>query len=354
MEDLGSLRRNNRNLVILLFIATGTSLIVSCTIVRNRENVKRLVPGRIDVNAQPDTCGNSKCYRFTTTSDLVAESQGGVIRIDEPREALNGTIVLFSGGLGTSYVGTRGSGAMLIEELRNAGYRVMQVKWDSGWFKGAKGKYEGFKKLAVHPAIVTQHIYNKMTDKGKPFVLFGGSGGAAQIAYMLSFYGLDKITTSALAFGGFWMGRMDIGCFDKDSLKNYMHYSEPAKTTIDISFGFDSQTKGPCKLCDTSFVELYKKSSASFGGNYYYPNTKVFLIYGGNDRVGALNQGLTYYHELVSHKTPFVHMQVIDGAPHSVLNDSTGYIVMKNILLSQISSENIIPRLPNSPAIIPK
>jgi hypothetical protein len=133
------------------------------------------------------------------------------------------------------------------------------------------------------------------------------------------------------------MGRLDIGCFDKDSLNYYMHYSDRAKAFIDLSFGFDFETKGPCDLCDTTYVDLYKNSSVSIGGNYYYPNTHAYLIYGGNDRVGALNQGLTYYSALVEAKSPFVHMQVIDGAPHGIINDSTGYNVVRNILLDQIN-----------------
>jgi len=57
--------------------------------------------------------------------------------------------------------------------------------------------------------------------------------------------------------------------------------------------------------------------------------------------VGALNQGLTYHSAIVAAKSPFVHMQVIDGAPHGILNDSTGYSVLQNILLKQITNETI-------------
>lgn len=292
--------------------------------------------GKIVITKKSDNCGTGKCYSFSTSSNLVEQSKAGVIKIDEPLGKVKGTVVMYSGNLGTYFFGDWSYGADLIAELRSQGYRTIQVKWDKGWFIGSKGKYEGFKKLAVHPATVTNYIYKTFAEKEKPFVLFGGSGGAAQISYMLSSYGIDKIANVAIAYGGFWMGRLDIGCFDKDSINDYMHYSDIAKSNIDLSFGFDSLTKGPCSLCNTDYTNLYKTSSISFGGNYYYPKTRVFLIFAGNDEVGALNQGLTYYRELIAAKSPFVEMRVLEGVQHATLNDSLGYTVLKNLLKQQL------------------
>ena len=300
---------------------------------------EKLDIGKIVITSKSDTCGSGKCYSFSTSSNLIDEPKGGVIKIDEAIGKVKGTVVIYTGGLGKTFFSSINGnkiGDTLIAELRSVGYRVIQVKWDKGWYIGSKGKYEGFKKLAVHPATVTEYIYKTFAEKGKPFVLFGGSGGAAQISYMLSSYGIDKIANVAIAYGGFWMGRLDIGCFDKDSINDYMHYSAIAKTNIDLSFGFDSLTKGPCSLCNTDYTNLYKTSSISFGGNYYYPKTRVILIFAGNDKVGALNQGLTYYRELIAAKSPFVEMRVLEGVQHATLNDSLGYTVLRNLLKQQL------------------
>ncbi|NND09329.1 MAG: hypothetical protein HKN87_23395 [Saprospiraceae bacterium] len=335
------IKRYLQTLSITFFIVFILALTFSCETKTNPTEFSHLELGEIRMTATLDTGDCNNCLHFTTASETVAEPKGGIIRIDEPTGDCVGTIVMYSGGLGNWYISRREKGANFISDLTKEGFRVIQIKWDKGWFIGRSGNYEGFKNLAVHPATVTQYIYDELADKGKPFVLFGGSGGAAQIAYMLSFYGIDKITNSAIVFGGFWMGRLDLGCFDKDSLNYYMHYSDRAKASIDLSFGFDSESKGPCELYDTNYVDLYKNNSVSIGGNYYYPGTHVYLIYGGNDRVGALNQGLTYYSALVTAKSPFVHMQVIDGAPHGILYDSTGYDVLQNIILKQIANETI-------------
>jgi hypothetical protein len=132
------------------------------------------------------------------------------------------------------------------------------------------------------------------------------------------------------------MGRLDIGCFDTSPLNSHYHYSEGARIAIDLSLGFDSDTKGPCELRDTSYLDIFKNSSISHGGNYYYPNTKVYLIYGGNDQVGALNQGLTYYEQLASARSPYVHMEIVEGSGHNILGDSLGFETIREVLFAEV------------------
>ena len=320
-------------------LLSAVIIIQSCVSDSYEPGVESLPTGSLEVEYVPDSCENSSCYLFRSASDSVAEVKIGMIRIKEPTEDIKGTIALYSGGLGTHFLGSWGSSMMLADTLLRAGFRVISVRYEEGWFTGSPGNLEGFRKLAVHPANVTKYIHEEWVEPDKPFVLYGSSGGAAQIAYMLSFYGIDQIADAAIITGGFWMGRLDLGCFDKDPLNAHLYYHNRAASAIDLSFGFDRRTKGPCESRDSSFTNLYRNSSISFGGNYFYPDTRVYLLYGGNDRVGALNQGLTYYHQLVKHNTPHLYMQVIDGAPHSILRDSTGYKLIQDMALAQIHQE---------------
>ena len=154
---------------------------------------------------------------------------------------------------------------------------------------------------------------------------------------MLSFYGIDQIADAAIISCGFWMGRVDIGCLDDDPLNAHLHYSDSASRAIDLSFGFDKNSPGPCEQRDESFRDRLRQSSVAFGGDYHYPNTHVYLLYGGNDHVGALNQGLLYHQQLVAHGSPHVHMQIVEGAPHALDRDPRGYQVTKQILLAQLA-----------------
>ena len=322
-------------LIYALGIMVAIAFFVSCNADRKAEVPMMLDLGEVNFNSKSDTCGTAKCYEFTTSSSQVFETKAGVIRIDEPESAPIGTIAMYSGGLGTFFYSDFEKGNTIIEESLKNGYRVIQIKWNEGWFKASKEEREGFRKLAVHPASITQFIFDNLVEKDKPFVLFGGSGGAAQISYMLSFYGIDNITDKAIVFAGFWMGRLDIGCFDDNPLNSHLHYSERARTAIDQSLGFSSDEKGPCETRDTTYYDIYKNSSISHGGKYNYPNTNVYLIYGGNDQVGALNQGLTYYEQLAAARSPYVHMQIIEGAGHGILHDSMGYETIRKVLFAK-------------------
>jgi hypothetical protein len=293
--------------------------------------------GDVEFNNVPEETDRGLYYSFTTTSRVGESSKPGILAVREPEGVVRGTAVFFSGGTGTGWAGTD----TMTSDALAAGYRTVHVKWDTGWFVGTPDANEGFQHLAVHPATITDFVKKQFAQPDKPFVLWGSSGGAAQIAFMLSFYGIDRITDSAIISGGFWMGRIDIGCLDEDPLNAYLHYSENARKSIDLSFGFERDTPGPCELKDESFAEQLKESSAAFGGNYNYPDTAVYLLYGGSDSVGALNQGLLYHEQLVAHGSPHIHMQVVDGAPHGLHRDPNGYAVTMKILLAQLTTPSI-------------
>lgn len=294
--------------------------------------------GIVTMDEKPVKCEDGMCYEFETSSELTAEARSGVIRINEPKN-LKGILIMYYWGFGDGFYSSDSISSTLITEWLNAGYRIIQVKWDTAWFAGSQAG-EGFKNLAVHPASITSEIINRFSEIDKPMVLYGGSGGAAQIAYILSFYGLDKKVDAAILWGGFWMGRLDLGCLGQNELQRHLHYSDMAKNAIDMTYGYDGETKGPCASRDTTYAHSFLENSISFGGNYYYPDTEMHLYYAGNDGLGALNHGLTYYEQLISNRSPRVHMEVVDGSPHGMIWSETGRQKINKSVLS------IINRLP--------
>lgn len=294
-----------------------------------------LPTGSVDLDENPLSTDGGLFYNFKTSSELVSETQGGTIKINEPDE-VNGTMIMYYWSLGNGYYSNDSSSNNLINKSIDAGYRVIQVKWDTSWLIGSQKK-EGFKNMAVHPATITKEIINRFSATNKPVVLYGGSGGAAQIAYMLSFYGIDNYVDAAIIWAGFWMGRLDIGCLDKNPLNEHLHYSEQAKSFIDLSYGYDFESIGPCQSGDTTYRQSFLENSISFGGDYHFPNTEIYLFYAGNDEFGALNQGLTYYEQLISNGSPKVHMQIVEGSPHSLSMDRNGYALLRKTVLRLIN-----------------
>ena len=88
----------------------------------------------------------------------------------------------------------------MVDTLVNDGFTTVEVAWDSpGIWGGARAR-----TLACRYATVARWIHSNIHQAGPGtiFVAQGTSGGAAQIAYGLAYYGLDEITDLANLGGG--------------------------------------------------------------------------------------------------------------------------------------------------------
>jgi len=329
----------NRTLFLLFLLI----LSASCGDINVPKSLILYETGILTIDDKPFPGEFGDYYHFLTSSELVGVPQGGTVMVSEPAD-FKGSLLMYPPGMGNEFAAYDSATIGLVKESVLAGYKVFQIKWDTSWLIGSE-KREGFTKMAVHPATVTKELIKRFGIGDKPVILFGGSGGAAQIAYMLSYYGLDNEVDVAILWGGFWMGRIDIGCLDTNPLNTHLHYSEIAKKWmdpkkfIDLSYGYDYETPGPCELGDTSFRKSFLENSIAGTGNYFFPNTEIYLLYPGNDGLGALNQGLTYYEKLISAGSPNVYMQVVDGATHEMTKDSTSLATFKTILWQSIQKQ---------------
>lgn len=270
-----------------------------------------------------DPCGDGdRCIRFVVTCPEVAQPVHGYFVIDDPKGPARGTIVSYSGGDGSRYAqrGNRMSGRYraTTDSLRAEGFRIVQVVWEGGWTNGAPESNEGLGKLACRPATATAWIGDNLVDDGTPLCPMGGSGGAAQVSYLLTHYGLEDRIALAVPFTGYWMGRIDIGCLDTDTLNATLHYNAGARGFIDRTMGYPAG-QGPCTKRDRSARAVFEEASISLGGNdYVYPHTLVYIILAGGDQVGALDQGHTYYERLIREGSPQVRFDILPGAPHGL------------------------------------
>jgi hypothetical protein len=269
------------------------------------------------------------------------EAASGLIVVSEPIAPLRGTALVYSGGSGTllwgaAVPGLENSEALYQETLHawsEAGLRVVRVQWDEDWQVGVS-ELEGFAALACRPATVTNWVADRLVDPGQPFCIGGGSSGAAQVSYALTHYGLADRVSLAVPWGGFWMGRIDMGCLDSDPRNASLHYADAARGTIDRSYGFVNGT-GPCLTRDVSFTSRFQDASVSAGPDFVYPHTLVWHVLAGGDNVGALAQGLTYYEAMLRAGSPFVRADVLPGLPHALELTQAGQAQIRDIFLQE-------------------
>lgn len=291
-----------------------------------------LLIGNITTREADEDCEANRCVAFEVDSPGLARSASGRLVVSEPAVRHVGTIVLFSGGRGTSLLGEPpeqrpdvdiSEFSQVLVDLVDAGFRLVRVQWDEGW-SGLPADGEGLSALASRPATVTKWVAQNLADAGAPLCIGGGSGGAAQVSYMLTRYGLEVYVDLAVPWAGFWMGRVDLGCLDDDRRNDGLHYAEAARRFIDATYGFGAGEGGPCSTRDPDYLAPFQEASIAYRGDFHYPKTLVWHILGGDDQVGGLGQGLLYYAEMVRAHSPHVRLDVLPGMPHGLWREEVG------------------------------
>lgn len=258
-----------------------------------------------------DPCPTGRCIGFQVESDDLLEAASGRLVVSEPAGGTKGTVVSFSGGDGTFLPGDDSTMTAWLE----AGFRLVRVQWKTNWWEGAS-ETEGFAALACRPATVTDWIADNLVDDDRPLCVEGGSGGAAQLAYGLTHYGLEEKISLAVPWTGFWMGRIDLGCLDDDPRNAELHYGEMARRAIDVSYGHTGEEDGPCTTRDERFRARFAEASLSVDADLYHPHTLVWHVLAGADDLGALGQGLTYANAMLRAGSPHVRVDVLPGLLH--------------------------------------
>lgn len=242
----------------------------------------------------------------------------------DPSVARRGVITVFSGGGGTGWWGASTTAQQAIADLSNAGFRVVEVAWADGWLKSASGERPGPHALACRPATVIRWMYDTMyapLGLNPPagvcgFCVSGNSGGASQVSYALTFYGLETILDAVVPTGGPPHAALDKGCLRRSGEAAY-YYTAGNASTIDSSYGYASGT-GPCANRNSSFTDRWIADSVE-AGDTYHPSTRVHFI--GNGRAIGETHGKDYYDAITS---PMKINEVDPNLPHGVHNSEAG------------------------------
>lgn len=164
-----------------------------------------------------------------------------------PTGSAIGTVILLSGGDGTTFFSSGFPNAYLAD-----GFRVVQLAWTTEWEDTGGG---GLKKAACRGATVFQYVFENVQgrDRTTGFCAQGTSGGGAAITYALSQYGLSNYFDYVVIAAGPGVSRMDYGC-DKSL------YTGPA---LDV-----------CPLITSAPYNYYSGDKANLWENTTTCNTK--------------------------------------------------------------------------------
>ena len=321
--------------------------------------------GKVDVLSGPVQCTGGDCYEIRVTCPEVAAPARARLKVGVSGKSPRGTILFTTGALGTHPYESTAESSRLLSELSTAGFRTVQLQWIDSWLLGSAGNEEGHARLACRPATVARWVHDTLHQPGasSAFCATGHSGGAAQVAYMLSHYGLEDILASVVPTGGPPMARMDRSCARADAKNDEKNpgltFPDWATRIIDAGFGFFPPggpqsfapnevppAAGPCARDEPSFREKLRQASVASGeGDYVHPRTMVWFVFEGIDDSHAVAMG-TIYHDLLRERgSPLVQKTVVPDVGHSgpkgLYNSRSGVDRIRDILL-----EGCRPRTP--------
>ena len=73
---------------------------------------------------------------------------------------------------------------------------------------------------------------------------------------------------------------------------------------------------------------------ASGQGDYFYPRTLVWFLFGENDEPN-IKRGMTYHDLLIENRSPMVRLDVLPGVPHGVHRNPQGADKILDILINE-------------------
>lgn len=294
--------------------------------------------GSVTVVSGPTACGSERCYVLEVACPGVQQNERADVKVGNFGGTHRGTILLLTGGGGTSFWESFGPDARrVLEELRAAGFRTVQWAWQNGWLIGTPGALEGQAALACRPATVAAWAYQNQHVGGaaRAFCATGNSGGAGQTSFMLTDYGLANFLDAAVPSGGPPFGRIDLGCLQEGDPA--LWYSPGSAATIDRAYGFLSAGSGPCAQHDASFRAIFEQNSLALppGRQWLYPTTFVAFVFGALDSSSAVAQGVAYHDKLVAEGQALIDLSVVPDTPHAVPSTAAGADAIRDALLAE-------------------
>jgi hypothetical protein len=290
--------------------------------------------------------GGFLCYDFTVSCPNVAQTIPGAIAVKLPTVAPTGVVVFFSGaGGGEWWQRTSALVPPFFQSLLNRGLILIQVQWgNSGWLATILNGGTGQELLACRPATAIKWIHDVVYSPlglyppigHCGFCLTGNSGGAAQIAYPLSSYGLDGMVNAMIPTSGPPLAAIAKGCLQYPGYG----YDSSAQALIDISYGYnDAVFPGPCRRRDRIFYNTWVANSVETGGtDYYYPNTRVEVIVGGQDDPIIRNHASDYLNVLAHNQQPMLTWLLVPKMAHKIVESQDALLLNRRLTCAKTFS----------------
>ncbi|MDP9342157.1 MAG: hypothetical protein M3Q23_08670 [Actinomycetota bacterium] len=284
-----------------------------------------------------------QCQAFSVTCSGLEQPARGLLEVQRPDGSPRGLVMYFSGQSGQSPWVTPSTDRVTLpfmQSMAQAGFVNVMVAWAEPWLLSAPGEQAGPARLACRAASLVRYVHDRVyaplgvtpAPERCGFCLAGESGGASEVAYSLSHYGLAGMVDGAVMAGGMPFASIEKGCLKTTSP---YYYGPTATGFVDAAYGFLPSQRGPCSSATASFRNRWIADSVnSPDAALSYPRTRLQIIVGGEDTSSGIPLGRDYIAALRTAGTPFLSVRTIPGLSHGVASAPAGLVAVRAALLS--------------------
>jgi hypothetical protein len=280
----------------------------------------------VSLGSTPSCPSGFTCSEFEVAGcSGVATSAKGVLAQAYPRGRARGLAVFFNGGYGDTWWSPgQGMSGDFLKRLRDQKIATLQIRWVDSWLQATGGEDAGPAHLGCRPATAVQWIHENLYLPlgARPrffecgFCITGNSGGASQVSYTISHYGLDSILNGVFPTSGPPHAAQEKGCLP--GVAGY-RYESWEQVFIDASYGFLEGESGPCALQDASLAARWLVESVDTGANdLAHPDTRIEFIIGALDLTAGPIHGADYFDLLEAESANEVKWTVVEGVAHTI------------------------------------
>lgn len=289
--------------------------------------------GTVTVAEEAGRCpAGSSCSVVEVACPGLREPIRGHVSRAEASGDPRGLVMFFSGGPGKQwYSGSGADPEGAFGRLQSQGLEIVQVRWGAqGWLRAADGEEVGPAQLACRPATVIKWVHDTWYDElgVTPdagvcgFCLTGTSGGASQITYAITHFGLGDVVDAAIPTSGPPHAALAKGCVPGPGEEAYL-FPGSARQVIDGSYGA-RRAGGPCANADEGFEASFERDSVDTGGSdYEYPSTRIHFIVSPRDETVAL-RARDLSDTLRQAGSPWVTLEEVEGMGHDIQRSADG------------------------------
>ncbi len=261
------------------------------------------------------------------------------LRINEPASgtSLRGTVVLGTRGTGTLFFEDDVGGDVVVAELAADGFRVVQRRWAGPAGPGGSGWIQlgtCVRASSCLYATLLDWVYENVHTSGA-FAAVGTSGGAGEVGYALSTWGMSEILDLAVLAGGPPFVRLDYVCNDATPWPtlcqtvlptNMIECSAPGEPPCLMVPGPGLVT---CRICDPAPSDAHLREDSILHStavtHYATANpsheTRVHFIVGSKDCQSVPARMAALYHDSVTSQKV---LQFLTQTPHIVTTEPRG------------------------------